>query len=176
MFFSWFVARSRQSSWAVKRPTLWRCLRRCSPASWGKRRRRWRSFSSVTTPSKVRRLECEIYFAKRFLLRIGQLCFYGIPWFSVKHLQADVSGSNSPRLGRWSARGIVTSVSSSYISGTLLMRSFLMQVNPYTTAPVLPDVMKPPNMETEEAPDNSRPGSSSSSRPGSALNWFLPSP
>ena len=36
----------------------------------------------------------------RFFLRIGQLCIHGISWFSVKHLQADVSGSNSPRLER----------------------------------------------------------------------------
>merc|ERR1711973_487998 len=33
------------------------------------------------------------------------------------------------------------------------------EVTPYTSAPALPDVMKPANMETEEAPDNSRPGS-----------------
>ena len=72
MFSSWFVARSLPSFWVARRPTLWRCLRRCSPASWGKRRRGWRSFSSVTMPRKVISLtklkSCKMYPPKNWTM------------------------------------------------------------------------------------------------------------
>ena len=105
MFSSWFVARSRPSSWVAKRPTLWRCLRRCSPASWGKSRRGWRSFSSVTMPRKVRSPTWNLNHVRCILPRIGQCCINGIPWFSIEHLQTDVSRSNCPRLEWWSSWG-----------------------------------------------------------------------
>ena len=105
MFSSWFVARSRRSSWVAKRPTLWRCLRGCFPASWGKRRRGWRSFSSVTMPGKVRSLTYNLNHVKCVLPRIGQCCIHGIPWFPIEHLQADVSRSNCPCLEWWSSWG-----------------------------------------------------------------------
>ena len=35
---------------------------------------------------------------KCILPRIGQCCIHGIPWFSIEHVQADVSWSNRPRL------------------------------------------------------------------------------
>ena len=34
----------------------------------------------------------------RCILRTGQCRIYGIPWFSIEHLQTDVSRSNCPRL------------------------------------------------------------------------------
>ena len=72
----------------------------------------WRSFSSVTMLRKVRSLTYNLNHVKCVLPRIGQCCIHGIPWFSIEHVQADVSWSNRPRLEWWSPWGREMSFSS----------------------------------------------------------------